>query len=207
MPHATRPRALAVLETSGWALAPAGVKAAFADARARLQAAGVPLLYRRDDVLIADIETALGRAGAITDAVNAWEWRWPLNTYRDRGGDGLSKIMLDRLAKAEGMSIEDCRRALAERAGVRVIYTRLATVADGAITLSAIGAAPEGLHSTGNPIFAVAGSMLGVPAISLPVLADEGLPLGLQVMGFEQEEAALIGIAAWLRDFLERRAI
>jgi Asp-tRNA(Asn)/Glu-tRNA(Gln) amidotransferase A subunit family amidase len=206
MPHATRPRALAVLETSGWALAPEAAKAAFVDARARLQAARVPLLDRRNDVLIADIETALGRAGAITDAVNAWEWRWPLNTYRDRGGDGLSKIMLDRLAKAEGMSIEDYRRALAERAGVRAIYAKLATVADGAITLSAIGAAPEGLYSTGNPIFAVGGSMLGVPAISLPVLADEGLPLGLQVMGFEQEDAALIGIAAWLRDFFERRA-
>jgi hypothetical protein len=44
--------------------------------------------------------------------------------------------------------------------------------------LSATGAAPVGLNSTGNPVFAAPGSMLGVPALSLPVLHDEGLPLG-----------------------------
>jgi Asp-tRNA(Asn)/Glu-tRNA(Gln) amidotransferase A subunit family amidase len=78
-------------------------------------------------------------------------------------------------------------------------------LADAAITLSATGAAPVGLESTGNPIFAVAGSMLGVPAISLPVLEDEGLPLGLQVMGFEQQDAPLFAIAVWLRDYLAER--
>jgi Asp-tRNA(Asn)/Glu-tRNA(Gln) amidotransferase A subunit family amidase len=206
MPRAKRPRALAVLETSGWALASEGAKAVFADAVARLQVAGVTLCNRRNDALIADIETALTQARAITDALNAWESRWPLNTYREKNAAGLSTIMLDRLAKAESMSIEDYRRALGERTGVRAIYAKLASVADGAIMLSAIGAAPEGLNSTGNPIFAVAGSMLGVPAISLPVFEDEGLPLGLQVLGFEQEDAALIAIAAWLRDFFEQRA-
>jgi Asp-tRNA(Asn)/Glu-tRNA(Gln) amidotransferase A subunit family amidase len=78
----------------------------------------------------------------------------------------------------------------------------LAGLADAAITLSATGAAPVGLESTGNPIFAVAGSMLGVPAISLPVLEDESLPLGLQLMGFEQQDAALFAVAVWVRDYL-----
>ena len=40
-------------------------------------------------------------------------------------------------------------------------------------------AAPVGLESTGNPIFVVPGSMLGAPVVSLPVLDDGGLPLGL----------------------------
>jgi Asp-tRNA(Asn)/Glu-tRNA(Gln) amidotransferase A subunit family amidase len=205
MPRAARPRALAVLETSGWALASEGAKTAFGDAVKRLQAAGIVLRDRRSDALIAEIETALEVARAITDAVNAWESRWPLNTYREKNAAGLSTIMLDRLAKAENMDIADYRRALAARARIRAIYAKLATLADGAITLSAIGAAPEGLQSTGNPIFAVAGSTLGVPAISLPVLADEGLPLGLQLMGFEQEDAAIMGTAAWLRDVFEGR--
>ena len=101
------------------------------------------------------------------------------------------------------MSIEDYRNALAERAHIRAAYARLSSFADAAITLSATGAAPKGLSSTGNPIFAVAGSLLGVPAVSLPLLSDEGLPLGLQVIGFEQQDAALIGVAAWLRDSLQ----
>ena len=49
-------------------------------------------------------------------------------------------------------------------------------------TLAAPGAAPVGLGSTGNPVFNVPASMLGIPALSLPVLSAEGLPLGLQIM-------------------------
>ena len=204
MPRAKRPRTLAVLETSGWAHASQSAKAAFMEAVARVQAAGVRIIGRRNDALVAEVETALEQARGITDAVNAWESRWPLNTYRQKNAPALSKFMLDRLALAESMSIDEYRAALAERARVRAVYARLAPVADAAVTLSATGAAPEGLHSTGNPIFAVAGSVLGVPAISLPVLTDEGLPLGLQAMGFEQEDAGLLGVAAWLRDALQK---
>ena len=206
MPQAQTPRALAVLETSGWAVASNGAKAAFADAVARLRAAGIVLLDRRNDDLVAEIEIALGEARKITDSVNAWESRWPLNTYRAKNAAGLSQFMLDRLAQAERMSIEDYRRVLASRARIRAGYAKLASIADAAITLSATGAAPAGLDSTGNPIFAVAGSMLGIPAISLPVLSDEDLPLGLQLMGFEQEDAVLIGIAAWVGDLLQSQA-
>ena len=204
MPRAKRPRTLAVLETSGWAHASQSAKAAFMEAVARVQAAGVRIIGRRNDALVAEVETALEQARRITDAVNAWESRWPLNTYRQKNAPALSKFMLDRLALAEGMSIDDYRAALAERTRVRAVYARLAPVADAAVTLSATGAAPEGLHSTGNPIFAVAGSVLGVPAISLPVLNDEGLPLGLQAMGFEQDDAGLLGVAAWFRDTLQK---
>ena len=38
--------------------------------------------------------------------------------------------------------------------------------------------------------------MLGVPAISLPVLDDGGLPLGLQLMGFADRDAALFAVPA-----------
>jgi Asp-tRNA(Asn)/Glu-tRNA(Gln) amidotransferase A subunit family amidase len=38
---------------------------------------------------------------------------------------------------------------------------------------------------------------LGVPAISLPVLSDGGLPLGLQLIGKANRDAELIGLAHW----------
>ena len=69
----------------------------------------------------------------------------------------------------------------------------------GAVTLSASGAAPVGFATTGDPTFAVPSSLLGVPAITLPALEDQGLPLGLQLMGFEQADAALFSLAAWVR--------
>jgi Asp-tRNA(Asn)/Glu-tRNA(Gln) amidotransferase A subunit family amidase len=39
-------------------------------------------------------------------------------------------------------------------------------------------------------------SYLGIPAVSLPVLQDEGLPLGLQVTGFMHGDAQTCAVAA-----------
>ena len=111
--------------------------------------------------------------------------------------------MLERLAEAEALTLDDYRADIAQRAQIRELFAQLGGLADGVITLSATGAAPVGLHSTGDPIFAVPGSLLGVPAISLPVLRAEDLPLGLQLLGFEQQDAALFSVAVWLRELFE----
>jgi len=206
MPQSKRPEALVVLEAAGWALASDGAKAALEGAVARLRALGIAIIDRRGNPHVAEIETALGEARAITECINSWESLWPLNTYHKKNPDALSPVMLDRMAEAQRMTVEDYRTALAERARIRGLYAKLASGADAVVTLSAIGAAPRGLLSTGNPIFAVAGSLLGIPAVSLPLLSDEGLPLGLQVLGFEQEDERMIAIAAWVRDWLQRKA-
>ena len=86
----------------------------------------------------------------------------------------------------------------------RVAYHELATEFDACITLSAPGAAPVGLGSTGNPIFVVPGSMLGVPTLSLPVLNDDGLPLGLQLLGFAHRDAALFATAAGVQQIMHQ---
>ena len=78
----------------------------------------------------------------------------------------------------------------------------LAARYDAAITLAAPGPAPVGLGSTGNPVFNVPASMLGVPAVSLPLLLPAGLPLGVQVMGFAGGDARLFATAAAIRDLL-----
>ena len=41
-------------------------------------------------------------------------------------------------------------------------------------------------------------SLLGTPAVSLPLLADEGMPLGLQLIGRADEDADLMAVAAWV---------
>ena len=45
-------------------------------------------------------------------------------------------------------------------------------------------------------------SLLGIPALSLPVLADEGLPLGLQVAGFVNRDADVFAAAAAIQVLL-----
>ena len=41
-------------------------------------------------------------------------------------------------------------------------------------------------------------SYLGIPSISLPLLTDEDLPLGLQLAGFAERDADAFAVAAWM---------
>jgi Asp-tRNA(Asn)/Glu-tRNA(Gln) amidotransferase A subunit family amidase len=199
-PAARKPRAVAVLETAGWPVATAAARQELERAVARLRAAGIAILTRRDNSLVEKVETALAQAMPITRAINEWEWVWPLNDYHRRDAGGLSESMRERLASAEAMAEGRYEELIAERARIRAQFAELAAVADAAVTLSAPGAAPVGLGWTGDPIFVVTGSLLGVPTVSLPLLADEGLPLGLQVLGFAQRDADLMAAAAAIRD-------
>ncbi len=199
-PPARKPSRLAVLETPGWAKATPAAKAAFDAARERLAEAGVALSRRGDDPAIGAIETALERALPVSQAINTWESRWPINAYRARDPSKLTQFALDRLADAERMSLGEYRERLAERVRIRATYAVLAARYDAAVTLSATGPAPLGLQSTGDPIFVVPGSCLGVPVISLPLLTAEELPLGLQLLGFLDADAGLIGTARGVRD-------
>jgi Asp-tRNA(Asn)/Glu-tRNA(Gln) amidotransferase A subunit family amidase len=196
LPPAKKPRRLALLETPGWAVIQPAARQALEGAVARLKAAGVEILTRRDTPALDEAERALAEANPVSRAINNWESRWPLETLRGR--PGLSQAMLDRLAQAAAMTREEFERLLGERARIRQAYAKLAALCDACVTLPAPGPAPVGLRSTGDPIFAVSGSLLGVPALALPHLEAEGLPLGLQIMGFEQQDAAAVAVANWI---------
>ncbi len=199
-PAQRKPRRIAFLETAGWSAASPGAKAAVRDAVASCRGAGIEVLTRHSYWKIAAVEAAIAQARSITMRLNAWEWRWPLNTYRERDAEKLSRAMLDRLAEAEAMTLSDYRRDLAQRDKDRALYAELTSECECCISLSAPSAAPMGLNSTGDPNCTVHASYLGVPAVSLPVLADEGLPLGLQVAGFINGDAQTVSIAAALKE-------
>jgi Asp-tRNA(Asn)/Glu-tRNA(Gln) amidotransferase A subunit family amidase len=196
MPGARAPKALAVLETTGWKEAGDAAKSAFLGAVERLASSGVKIKTRRDTPEVEAAEKALERSMLLTRKINAWESRWPLNTFSDRDASKLSQTMRDRLKEAEAMTVEEYRGYLIEREQARETYKKIATVADACITLSAPGEAPVGIKGTGNPVFVVPGTFLGVPMISLPVLACNGLPLGLQVLGWRDKDADLVATAA-----------
>jgi Asp-tRNA(Asn)/Glu-tRNA(Gln) amidotransferase A subunit family amidase len=69
---------------------------------------------------------------------------------------------------------------------------------DAFITLDALGAAPKGITHTGNASFNVPASVLGTPALTLPVFSDEGMPLGLQLIGRQHHDAKLFATAGWV---------
>jgi Asp-tRNA(Asn)/Glu-tRNA(Gln) amidotransferase A subunit family amidase len=198
-PAAKTPRRLAFIETAGWGNASPGAKAAMADALARFKAAGIEVVTRQSNTKVAAVEDAVAPARPLSMRINGWESRWPLNTYRERDASKLSKVMLERLAEAEAMTLDDYRRDLAQREKARALYAELAAECDACVSLSAPAAAPVGLGSTGDPNCTAHASLIGMPAISLPVLADEGLPLGLQVTGFINGDAETFAAAAALK--------
>jgi len=70
---------------------------------------------------------------------------------------------------------------------------------DAILTPPALGTAPKGLGATGDPAFCVLWTLLGMPAITLPLMQGEnGLPLGVQLVGRKDYDARLLRTARWL---------
>lgn len=196
----SRPARLALLETGGWKATSEGARTAFAAAKEHLAKSGIALKSRADDPEIEAAEQAMADALAATMAINSWEGRWPLNTYADLDASKLSGAARERLKIAEAMTQRQYTDLIAQRAAVRAIYEKTASRYDAFVTLGACGAAPVGLGHTGNTAMNVTASYLGCPAITLPLLEDEGLPLGLQLLGSMDRDAGLFEVARWVAD-------
>jgi len=202
LPPARKPRGLALLETAAFAGATAEARAALAAAAERIEAAGVPVLTRRNHAIVEAVERDIADAVALSLKLSDWEMRWFVASAAARGIDKLSPATRERFKIAEAMTLADYRDAMATREAIRAGYAELAADCDAAIALAASGPAPVGLASTGNPQAVVPGSLLGVPALSLPLLRADGLPLGLQVLGFMDRDADAFAVASWLTDLL-----
>jgi Asp-tRNA(Asn)/Glu-tRNA(Gln) amidotransferase A subunit family amidase len=75
---------------------------------------------------------------------------------------------------------------------------------DAILTPAALGAAPKGLGATGDPVFCSLWTLLGLPAVSLPLMqAANGLPLGVQLVGRRNFDARLLRTARWLAASVE----
>src|SRR4029077_2746793 len=198
-PAARKPRALAMLETAGWeSAASAGAKERLQECVARLKSAGVENRPRHHDKKVAALETELHQATELSHRCNGWENRWFLHAMRDRDAGSLSRNIMDRAEKYESLTLEQHRADLKERARIRAVHAALAAGCDACITLAAPGAAPEGLNSPGNPEFGVPCPRCGVRSLWLPLFEVDGMPLGLQVIGYFDRDADSFAIASWL---------
>jgi Asp-tRNA(Asn)/Glu-tRNA(Gln) amidotransferase A subunit family amidase len=199
-----KPKRLALMETGGWNATTEGARKAFESAKEKLKAAGVELKSRADDPGLEAAEKHLVDALQLTQSINAFEGRWPLNTYAALDSGKLSAAALERLKVANAMTQSEYAGLLKQRETVRAAYAKAAERYDAFVTLGACGAAPKGLGSTGNTSMNVAASLLGCPAITLPLLSDETMPLGLQLMGGADRDAALFDTAAWVATAFNR---
>ena len=95
----------------------------------------------------------------------------------------LSEGLKARLEAGRAVDPQAYAQALASReAAYRAVAHVLADY-DAILTPAAAGPAPEGFASTGNPVFNGLWTYLGLPAVSLPLLEVNGLPIGVQLVG------------------------
>jgi Asp-tRNA(Asn)/Glu-tRNA(Gln) amidotransferase A subunit family amidase len=196
-----RPVCLAALQTAGWAVADPSALAAFEAFLPRLSAAGIDLIDRTTSSRVAMLESAIAEAGPVSQQINNWEKLWPLAELDTRHGEQISSMLREGIAAGRAMTPDDYRILLHRRDEMRRLLVALTDSVDACITLAAPGPAPLGLASTGNAIFNQPASALRTPAIALPLLQAEGMPLGVQLIGYPDRDRDLSALANWMRDF------
>jgi Asp-tRNA(Asn)/Glu-tRNA(Gln) amidotransferase A subunit family amidase len=197
-----------VLETAGWEGLDAASKTAFETLLEALESAGIRLLRRSAHPLVDKLERAIADAAATCNAITARENRWSQRSLVDQNPDGVSERTKAGLAKAEAMTLADYRAALIDREASQRCYAHVAPLADAAILLSSPGPAPLwpgdqpgkplAPRPTGDPVFNFPSSMLFTPAVTMPIMAVYGMPVGVQIMGQQHEDARVVAIARWV---------
>jgi Asp-tRNA(Asn)/Glu-tRNA(Gln) amidotransferase A subunit family amidase len=116
-----------------------------------------------------------------------------------RPSGALSPQLTALLDRGAGAGPHEVLAAKGRANQARAVMRQVLTDVDVLLTPSAPGEAPEGIGSTGDPLFNRVVTMLGFPAISLPAGPGvSGLPLGVQLVGAPNEDAALIAVATWV---------
>jgi Asp-tRNA(Asn)/Glu-tRNA(Gln) amidotransferase A subunit family amidase len=139
----------------------------------------------------------------------AWEWHriimeaeMAANLDREwqRGRDRLSEPLRALLERGRELRALDYQRAIAQIQPIHESFVELFEQRyDAILTPAALGAAPKGLASTGDPSFCTLWTLCGMPALNLPLLeSTDGLPLGVQLVGPRNGDARLLRTARWL---------
>ena len=174
------------------------------------------LIRRADHPFVEALEKAIANGRAICNGVTSWENRWYQRGMLDAAPDGLSERAKAALLKAEAMTPDQYRANLLLRQQAQLAHAAVASLADAAITLACPGPAPVWAgdvpgqplapRPTGDFVFNAPSSMLFAPVVTVPLISVGGLPVGVQLMGQQHEDARMTGIARWFAENLKRVA-
>ncbi len=187
------PPIFAFVRPPGWDDAHPDTRAALEELAARLG----------DQCFVAPLPGAFAQAATCRERVNLAELARYFHSYERRGGDALSAPLRDAIDAGAAIPARDylaaLDRAVVLNAGLEEILARC----DAILAPAAPGPAPEGLGSTGSPIFNGLWTLCGTPAVTIPVIeARNGMPMGVQLVGRRGDDGRLLRTARWLMEHI-----
>jgi Asp-tRNA(Asn)/Glu-tRNA(Gln) amidotransferase A subunit family amidase len=118
----------------------------------------------------------------------------------------LSAALRQRVEQGMQMPVIDYLNAKDRIPHVACAFDEYFERYDAILAPAALGGAPKGLASTGNPLMQTVWTFGGLPSVSLPLLhLSDGLPLGVQAVGALHNDARLLRASRWLVDQFMRR--
>jgi Asp-tRNA(Asn)/Glu-tRNA(Gln) amidotransferase A subunit family amidase len=186
------PPMLAFIKTPHWERADGDTKEAFAE-------------------LVEALGPQVEEVELMPSALDAWDWHKTImaaemaaNLEREwrLGKEKLSAQLRELVERGREVRAVDYQRALRSIGPVAESFDELFMERyDAIVTPAALGTAPKGLGSTGDPSFCSLWTLLGMPAVSLPLMQGaNGLPLGVQLVGRRGFDARLMRTARWMAE-------
>ncbi|MGA2394213.1 MAG: amidase [Candidatus Lustribacter sp.] len=198
LPKAQRPQRLVRQYTAGWQHTDDASRAAFAAYLRALERSGIEILEPSASPELTGYEAATASVPEWFFDLMLWETRWPMLAWLEARPDAFSAPMRGYIERAGQLTVADYARACGARERLRAQHRALAGAVDGFISLAHIGPGQVGQPLGGTPWYNDASSAIGAPSFNLPLLAVDGLPLGVQLMGFEHDDAGTLALARWL---------
>jgi len=179
---------LAFVKTSAWGQAEAATREAFGELAEALgsQVQEVNL----------DHSTEAGLAAART--VQDVEMATHYGALLDRAPELISKGLAARIEQGRRICGVDYCAALASRERSYATVEEVLVDYGFILTPAAPGPAPKDLGTTGNPAFCAFWTWIGTPAVTLPLLEADGMPMGVQLIGRRGDDGRLLRAARWL---------
>jgi Asp-tRNA(Asn)/Glu-tRNA(Gln) amidotransferase A subunit family amidase len=145
-----------------------------------------------------ELPALFARAAELFRAVGGPEMAQSLAADWERGAAEMSQRLCDTLEAGRKVSAMDYLEGQAAVASLRRMLADVLADVDAAITPATTGPAPLFESGTGNPVCSLIWSLTGAPSLSLPLLALDGLPLGVQVVGPHGTDRSVLRAAHWL---------
>ncbi|WP_376744345.1 amidase [Marimonas arenosa] len=144
---------------------------------------------------------------AVQATIHEYEFCQHLADVIEAHWDKLSSTLQPVIERGRQISKAEYEDALAVKTSAQAFFADHFNDFDAILAPSATGEAPLIGGSTGDPIFCTIWTLAGLPAISLPLLVGEnGLPVGVQLIGAAEEDDRLLRTANWVQTTLATNA-